>query len=116
MLKCVRAANTTTIVCIIEHLNLAFTSVQDVTCLEFPNIAPISGNVARVPILTGTAAQEGRVQGQKQPLFAHTSHTVQDARVYDAQLIQHNEYLLTMSSISRIQPKQYSCHVSDVSG
>jgi hypothetical protein len=65
-----RAANATTIVSIIEHLNLPFTPVKDnITELQNPELARKSGNVDRVPILAGTTAQEGRVFGEKQTLF-----------------------------------------------
>jgi carboxylesterase type B len=65
-----RAANATTIVSIIEHLNLPFTPVKDnITELQNPELARKSGNIARVPILAGTTAQEGRVFGEKQTLF-----------------------------------------------
>lgn len=62
VLKCVRAANATTIVSILEHSILNFTPVKDnITELQDPEIARRSGNVARVPILAGTTAQDGRV-------------------------------------------------------
>jgi hypothetical protein len=70
VLKCMRAANATTIVSIIEHLNLPFTPVKDnITELQNPELARKSGNIARVPILAGTTAQEGRVFGERQPSF-----------------------------------------------
>ena len=61
-LACVRAVPATTIKSVEEHLELAFVPVSDnITQLEFPEAARIAGNIARVPILTGTNAQEGRV-------------------------------------------------------
>lgn len=61
-LACVRAAPALTIKSIIEHEALPFVPVSDnVTQLEFPEAARIAGDIARVPILTGTNANEGRV-------------------------------------------------------
>jgi carboxylesterase type B len=61
-LACVRAAPALTIKSIIEHEALDFAPVSDnVTQLEFPEAARIAGDIARVPILTGTNANEGRV-------------------------------------------------------
>jgi carboxylesterase type B len=61
-LACVRAAPALAIKSIIEHEALLFAPVSDnVTQLEFPEAARIAGDIARVPILTGTNANEGRV-------------------------------------------------------
>jgi carboxylesterase type B len=61
-LSCARAANAYIIKIIEEDLALAFRPVSDnVTQLEFPEAARAAGNIAKVPILTGTTAQEGRV-------------------------------------------------------
>lgn len=60
-----RAAKATTIVSIIEYFNLAFTPAKDnITELQDPEVARKAGKVARVPILAGTTAQEGRVEGE----------------------------------------------------
>ena len=67
VLKCVRAAKANTIVSIIEHSNLNFSPVKDnVTELQDPEAVRKAGNVARVPILTGSTAQEGSVIGERQ--------------------------------------------------
>jgi carboxylesterase type B len=61
-LACVRAAPASAIKSIAEHEGLPFHPVSDnVTQLEFPEAARIAGDIARVPILTGTNANEGRV-------------------------------------------------------
>jgi carboxylesterase type B len=61
-LACVRAAAATTIQNIIEHQALIFNPVRDnMTLLANPNAARAAGNVARVPVLTGSNGQEGRV-------------------------------------------------------
>jgi carboxylesterase type B len=61
-LACVRAAPASAIKSVEEHQALPFAPVSDnVTQLEFPEAARIAGKIARVPILTGTNAQEGRV-------------------------------------------------------
>lgn len=61
-LECVRAAPASAIKSIEEHEALPFTPVSDnVTQLEYPEAARIAGDIARVPILTGTNANEGRV-------------------------------------------------------
>lgn len=61
-LACVRAAPASAIKSIEEHLALPFVPVSDnFTQLEYPEAARIAGDIARVPILTGTNAQEGRV-------------------------------------------------------
>ena len=65
-----RAAYATTIVSILEHSELSFTPVKDnITELLDPESARKSDHVARVPILTGTTAQDGRVYGERQPSF-----------------------------------------------
>jgi carboxylesterase type B len=61
-LACVRAAAATTIQSIIEHQALIFNPVRDnVTLLANPDAARAARNVARVPVLTGSNGQEGRV-------------------------------------------------------
>jgi carboxylesterase type B len=61
-LACVRAAEATTIQNIIELQGLIFQPVRDgVTLINNPNAARAAGNVARVPVLTGSNGQEGRV-------------------------------------------------------
>jgi carboxylesterase type B len=61
-LACVRAAKATTIQNIIELQALIFQPVRDgVTLINNPNAARAAGNVARVPVLTGSNGQEGRV-------------------------------------------------------
>ena len=61
-LACVRAAPASAIKSVEEHEALPFVPVSDnITQLEFPEAARIAGKIARVPILTGTNAQEGRV-------------------------------------------------------
>jgi carboxylesterase type B len=61
-LACVRAAKATTIQNIIELQALIFQPVHDgVTLINNPNAARAAGNVARVPVLTGSNGQEGRV-------------------------------------------------------
>lgn len=59
---CVRAAPALAIKSVAEQEALLFAPVSDnVTQLEFPEAARIAGNIARVPIMTGTNANEGRV-------------------------------------------------------
>lgn len=61
-LTCLRNQTAATIKSTIEHLALPFHSVSDnVTSLRFPEAARLSGNIAPVPILTGTNANEGTV-------------------------------------------------------
>jgi acetylcholinesterase len=61
-LACVRAAPATTIQNIIEEAALSFQPVVDnITLVGNPDAARTAGNVARVPILTGTNGQEGRI-------------------------------------------------------
>jgi carboxylesterase type B len=67
VLECVRAANATTIISILEHSVLNFTPVKDnITALLDPETARKAGNVARVPVLVGTTAQDGGVYGERQ--------------------------------------------------
>ena len=62
ILACVRAVPATTIKSVIEHLALAFQPVRDnVTFVTNPAAARLSGNIAKVPILNGNNAQEGRI-------------------------------------------------------
>jgi carboxylesterase type B len=62
ILQCARVADATSIKSIGEHAALAFRPVSDnITQLEFPAEARAAGHIARVPILTGTNAQEGRL-------------------------------------------------------
>ena len=61
-LTCVRAANATTIQQIIDVNRLTFPPVADnVTLVSDPVQRRAAGNIARVPILAGSNAQEGRV-------------------------------------------------------
>lgn len=61
-LTCVEAASATTIKSIIEHQALDFNPTYDNrTLVTNPAGARTSGNIARVPVLSGTNAQEGRV-------------------------------------------------------
>ncbi|KAF2029590.1 alpha/beta-hydrolase, partial [Setomelanomma holmii] len=61
-LTCVRAANGTTIQNIINVNSLIFNPVADnVTLVANPAARRLSGDIARVPVLGGTNAQEGRV-------------------------------------------------------
>lgn len=61
-LTCVRAANATTIQQIIDVNELTFPPVADnVTLVSDPVQRRAAGNIARVPILAGSNAQEGRV-------------------------------------------------------
>lgn len=109
VLKCVRAANATTIVSILEHSALTFTAVKDnITELQNPEVARKSGNVARVPILAGTTAQEGSVFGEKQPFFSVplSSLFFKQATIFDA-LLTHHHLLLTFFSLTRIRPRQH---------
>jgi hypothetical protein len=112
-----RAANATTIVSIIEHLSLPFTAVKDnITELQNPELARKSGNIARVPILAGTTAQEGRVFGEIQPLFPFLFFPFffQQATISDALLTHYLLLLLTFFSSTRIRPRQYDRGVDGV--
>lgn len=61
-LTCVRAANATTIQRIINVNSLGFNPVADnVTFVSNPAARRLSGNIADIPVLGGTNAQEGRV-------------------------------------------------------
>ncbi|KAK6431437.1 hypothetical protein LTR95_012405 [Oleoguttula sp. CCFEE 5521] len=61
-LTCLRAANATAIKDVIEKQELTFSPIADnVTLVQNPAQQRISGNIARIPILSGTDAQEGRV-------------------------------------------------------
>ena len=60
VLACVRSTNASTIKNIVEEIPLYFTPVSDnVTQLEFPEAARVAKQVAQVPILLGTTADEG---------------------------------------------------------
>lgn len=59
-LACVRAAPAATIKSIIEHAVLSFRPARDnYTQLQYPEAARKAGNIAKVPVLTGTNANEG---------------------------------------------------------
>lgn len=59
-LACARAAPATTLKSIIEHAGLSFRPTQDnYTQLRYPERARQSGQIAQVPIMTGTNANEG---------------------------------------------------------
>ena len=61
-LECVRAAPATKIRSIIDKQMLAFNPIADnVTLVSDPAGARLSGNIAPIPVLGGTDAQEGRV-------------------------------------------------------
>ena len=67
VLECVRAANVTTIISILELSNLLFSPVKDnITDLLYPETALETGNVSHVPVLLGTTAQDGGVYGERQ--------------------------------------------------
>lgn len=60
-LTCVRAANATTIQNIVNVNSLIFSPVADnVTLVTNPAVRRLSGDIARIPVLGGTNAQEGR--------------------------------------------------------
>lgn len=60
-LECARAAPATTIKTIISKGSIVFPPVNDnVTLVAHPETARRDGNIANVPILTGTTSQEGR--------------------------------------------------------
>lgn len=64
MLECVRAADAKSIIFILEHLALNFNQVKDnIAVLEDAEAARKAGNIARVPVLVGTTAQDGSVYG-----------------------------------------------------
>ena len=61
-LECVRAASATTIQSIIDKQMLAFNPTRDnVTLVSDPAGERLAGNIALIPVLGGTDAQEGRV-------------------------------------------------------
>ena len=61
-LTCIRAAPATTIQNIIDVQSLVFNPIADnVTLVQSPAAARLSGNIANIPVLSGTNAQEGRV-------------------------------------------------------
>jgi carboxylesterase type B len=61
-LTCIRSANATYIKSILDTQGLAFNPIVDnVTLVENPVTQRRSGDIARVPVLAGTNAQEGRV-------------------------------------------------------
>lgn len=61
-LDCVRSQPATLIKSIIEPRSLSFPPVTDnVTQIADPSTARAQGRIAKVPVLTGTNAQEGRV-------------------------------------------------------
>jgi carboxylesterase type B len=62
VLKCARSANASTIKTTEQNDYLFFAPISDnKTQLEFPEAARVAKNVAQVPILTGSVANEGRV-------------------------------------------------------
>ncbi|KAK4543426.1 hypothetical protein LTR36_005569 [Oleoguttula mirabilis] len=61
-LTCVRAANATAIQTIIDEQSLVFNpSPDNVTLVAHPAQQRLSGDIAHIPVLGGTNAQEGRV-------------------------------------------------------
>ncbi|KAF2832664.1 alpha/beta-hydrolase [Ophiobolus disseminans] len=61
-LTCVRAANSTSIQSIINTNTLIFSPTPDnVTYVSDPASRRLTGNIARIPVLGGTNAQEGRL-------------------------------------------------------
>ncbi|GAB7351886.1 hypothetical protein MBLNU459_g2431t2 [Dothideomycetes sp. NU459] len=61
-LACVRAADAYTIRSIIDTQDLVFNPIADnVTSVSNPSQMRLSGNIANIPVLQGTNAQEGRV-------------------------------------------------------
>ncbi|KAF2713847.1 alpha/beta-hydrolase [Pleomassaria siparia CBS 279.74] len=61
-LECIRVAPAATIKTIVDQQSLPFWPVPDnVTLIEDPVQARVSGNIARIPILSGTNAQESRI-------------------------------------------------------
>lgn len=60
-LTCVRAAPADTIRTIIDEQELIFNPVADnITLVSDPAEMRLSGNIAHIPVLGGTNAQEGR--------------------------------------------------------
>lgn len=60
-LTCLRAANATEIQNTIEQQILTFNPIPDnVTLVSSPALRRLSGNIAYVPTMSGTTAQEGR--------------------------------------------------------
>jgi carboxylesterase type B len=78
-----------------EKLALAFRPVSDnITQLEFVDAARAAGNIAKVPILTGTNAQEGRIFAIAQSnvtAFLHSSFPGQPPSFYEAVLAAYPE-------------------------
>ncbi|TKA80240.1 hypothetical protein B0A49_01429 [Cryomyces minteri] len=61
-LTCIRAASATDIKSIIEHQNLIFNPIPDnITLMSKPAEMRTSGNIANIPVMSGTNSQEGRV-------------------------------------------------------
>ncbi|KAK5008345.1 hypothetical protein LTR39_005198, partial [Cryomyces antarcticus] len=61
-LTCIRAASATDIKSIIEHQNLIFSPIPDnITLMSKPAEMRTSGNIANIPVMSGTTSQEGRV-------------------------------------------------------
>lgn len=61
-LTCIRNQTASVLKSTIEHLGLNFKPVSDnVTILRYPEVARANGSIARVPVLTGTNANEGTV-------------------------------------------------------
>ena len=61
-LTCIGAAPATTIKNIIEQQELVFNPIPDgITLVKSPAQQRLSGNIANIPVLSGTNAQEGRV-------------------------------------------------------
>lgn len=105
VLKCVRGANATDIISILEHSNLDFTPVKDnITELQDPESARLSGNVARVPLLTGTVAQEGTVERKTPPVLYYL---LQMSHPKMRWLVHLARPLLTLFLFHRIWPRQY---------
>lgn len=60
-LTCVQAADAASIKAIIEENALNFNPVaDDVTLVSQPGLQRLSGNIANIPVLGGTNAEEGR--------------------------------------------------------
>ena len=61
-LTCLRKANASVIKSTIEHMALNFRPVSDnITFLQYPEAARVNKNIAQVPILSGTNANEGTI-------------------------------------------------------
>lgn len=90
ILSCARAAKVNTIKALAEELALAFRPVSDnITQLEFVDAARATGNIAKVPILTGTNGQEGRIFAIDQSnvtAFLHSKIPDQPLSFYEAVL------------------------------